>query len=189
MCASRRCLVFARGDFKDFFTGLASAGRVSPRQARHFSLLRQSKVPKRKATLRQRPLRCATGQPAVLGHGLRGRTRCRPMAFRSNSCRESVHEVLSLFGDQTQPMPCAPRRWQKGVEQPNLQQPAGIVLFEIVFGFLASGAHSARASSYQIHRDAVKHQRRAQRPPHKEAISVFGPPNPFCLRRGAQGVG
>ena len=111
----------------------ASAGRVSPRQARHFSLLRhriagRSKVPKRKATLRQRPCGFASGQPVVLGHGLRGRTRCRPMAFRSNSCRESEHEVCSLFGDQTQPMPCAPRRWQKG-GQPNFQQPAGIVLF------------------------------------------------------------
>ena len=56
-------------------------------------------------------------------------------ALQSNSRRESEHEVWSLYGDQTQPMPCAPRRWQKGVGQPNFQQPAGIVLFEIAFEF------------------------------------------------------
>ena len=45
---------------------LNSAGRVSPRRARHFSLLRQRKVPKRKATRSLGPLRFAAGQPAVL---------------------------------------------------------------------------------------------------------------------------
>ena len=39
----------------------AGAG-CSPRRARHFSLLRQRKVPKRKATPSLRPLRCAKGQ-------------------------------------------------------------------------------------------------------------------------------
>jgi len=39
----------------------AEAG-ISPRRARYFSLLRQRKVPKRKATLSLRPLRCAPGQ-------------------------------------------------------------------------------------------------------------------------------
>ena len=37
-------------------------GRESPRRARYFSLLRQRKVPKRKATPSLRPLRCAKGQ-------------------------------------------------------------------------------------------------------------------------------
>ncbi|RMA61142.1 hypothetical protein C8C96_2168 [Acidovorax sp. 100] len=37
-------------------------GRESPRRARYFSLLRQRKVPKRKATPSLRPLRFATGQ-------------------------------------------------------------------------------------------------------------------------------
>jgi len=43
--------------------------RVSPRRARYFSLLRQRKVSKRKATLLSASLRCAAlhfGQPAVL---------------------------------------------------------------------------------------------------------------------------
>jgi hypothetical protein len=38
-----------------------SRGRVSPRQATYFSLLRQRKVGKRKATLLSATLRCATG--------------------------------------------------------------------------------------------------------------------------------
>ena len=41
------------------------AGRGCP-AATHFSLLRQRKVSKRKATRSLGPLRCATGQPAVL---------------------------------------------------------------------------------------------------------------------------
>ncbi len=43
-----------------------AVGRVSPRRASHFLLLRQKKVTKEKATHCLRPLRFATGQPAVL---------------------------------------------------------------------------------------------------------------------------
>ena len=42
--------------------GLSAGAGLSPRRARYFSLLRQRKVPKRKATPSLRPLRCAKGQ-------------------------------------------------------------------------------------------------------------------------------
>ncbi|RYF00496.1 MAG: hypothetical protein EOO32_06870 [Comamonadaceae bacterium] len=63
--------------------GFAYRGRDSPRRARYFSLLRQRKVPKRKATLLSASLRFATGQPAVLGHGaaLRNSLRCFAAPF------------------------------------------------------------------------------------------------------------
>ena len=152
-CASRRCLVFAspfidlhRCAFGFCWPGIRPGRRVT-------FIWRQMKVTKAKAPHRQRPLRCATGQPAVLGQGLRGRTRCRPMAFRSNSRRESEHEVWSLYGDQTQPMPCAPRRWQKGGGQPQsngLLESCFLSRYLVIY---ASGARSARASSYQFHRN------------------------------------
>ena len=44
----------------------SAVSRVSPRRARHFSLLRQRKVPKRNATPRLRPLRFATGQTCTV---------------------------------------------------------------------------------------------------------------------------
>ena len=138
-------------------------------------LLRNKKVGKE--------MRPAASVPSA---ALRGNLRCSGMgcaaelpsrcALRSNSCRESEHEVWSLFGDQTQPLPCAPRRWQKGVGQPNFQRPAGIVLFELDFGVLVSGARSVRASSYQIHREVIKHLRSAQHSPIKKLSRYSGPP-------------
>ena len=46
-------------------TCVEGGGRESPRRARYFSLLRQRKVPKRKATPSLRPLRVAKGQTCV----------------------------------------------------------------------------------------------------------------------------
>ena len=48
----------------DTHAWVQGGGRESPRRAKYFSLLRQRKVPKRKATPSLRPLRCAKGQPA-----------------------------------------------------------------------------------------------------------------------------
>ena len=44
-------------------------GRVSPRRATHFLLLRQEKVSKEKASRASGPLRCATGYLALLASG------------------------------------------------------------------------------------------------------------------------
>ena len=66
-----------------------------------------------KAALLPASLRCASGnlRCSVVGCAAKLLTR---YALQSNSCRESDHEVWSLYGAQTQPTPCAPRRWQKG---------------------------------------------------------------------------
>ena len=53
-----------RAGWKSMLGFRAGAG-LSPRQATHFSLLRQRKVSKRKATPSLRPLRCAPGQTCV----------------------------------------------------------------------------------------------------------------------------
>ena len=79
----------------------AGAG-ISPRRARHFSLLRQRKVPKRKATPSLRPLRCAKGQTcgvSVAGCAVELALRC---ARHSDSHGESVHEAWALR------RPCSP---------------------------------------------------------------------------------
>ena len=73
----------------------AEAG-LSPRQATSFSLLRQRKGSKRKATHSQRPLRVATGQScvvAVAGCAVELALRC---ARRSDNHGESVDEACAL---------------------------------------------------------------------------------------------
>ncbi|SDZ64970.1 hypothetical protein SAMN05518854_109185 [Variovorax sp. YR266] len=79
----------------------AFRGRVSPRRATYFSLLRQRKVGKRKATLLSASLRFATGNlRCSTPEGVR---RTRSTALRSNSCGPDPSYV------------CAPRRSQKGL--------------------------------------------------------------------------
>ena len=76
--------------------GLSAGAGLSPRRARYFSLLRQRKVPKRKATPSLRPLRGAKGQTcvgAVAGCAVELALRC---ARRSDSHGESVHDAWAL---------------------------------------------------------------------------------------------
>ena len=88
--------------------GCRPGGRVS------FFRVAERKSPKKGRPCCLRPLRCATGQPGVLGHGVHRRTRCAPVALRSDNCGESVHEVRVSFGTRTHPLPCASRHAQKG---------------------------------------------------------------------------
>ena len=79
-----------------------------------FFRVAERKSPKKGRPHCLRPLRCATGQPGVLGHGVHRRTRCAPAALRSNNCGESVHEACVSFGTHATPRPARPRRIQKG---------------------------------------------------------------------------
>ena len=54
-----------------------------------------------------------SGQPVVLGRGLRRRTRYAPKALRSNNCDESVDEVRCPSAPD-QPTPCAPQAQPQG---------------------------------------------------------------------------
>ncbi len=91
---------------------LGFAGRISP-GGRGTFLGDQEKYPKEGRPADCVPsLRC--GQPVVLGYGLHRETHYAPEALRSNRRGESVHEAVALFGATAQPIPCAPRRIQKG---------------------------------------------------------------------------
>ena len=92
--AGSALLVSAGGRFG--FMPLHGAGAgISPRQARYFSLLRQRKVPKRKATLLSASLRFAPGnlRCSVTGRAAELTARC---ALRSNNCGKSVHKACAL---------------------------------------------------------------------------------------------
>ena len=73
-----------------------------------------------------RPLRFASGQPAVLAPGLHRETLFAPAALRSNRRGESVYEAVAFCDATAQPTPCAPRRGKKGFG--NAEQPASMVL-------------------------------------------------------------
>ena len=49
----------------------------------------------------------------MLGRGVHRRTRCAPLALRSNSCGESVHEACALRR-ACHPAPCAPQAHPEG---------------------------------------------------------------------------
>ena len=93
---------------------VAFRGRVSPRRARYFSLLRQRKVPQRKAPLLCVSLRCATGNLRCSGGGCCRRTHYALARSVQTCCGKSEHEVRVSCGTRTHPPPCASRHAQKG---------------------------------------------------------------------------
>ncbi|RKR26569.1 hypothetical protein C8C93_1811 [Acidovorax sp. 93] len=87
------------------------------------SLLRQRKVPKRKATPSLRPLRCAKGQTcvgAVAGCAAELAARLRRSARTTAASQITKHGRSDAHAT---PQPPRRRRSQQGVGQPNLQQP------------------------------------------------------------------
>ena len=90
-----------------------------------FFRVAERKSPKKGRPYCLRPLRCATGQPGVLGHGVHRRTRCAPAALRSNNCGESVHEACALRR-ACHPAPCAPQAHPEG--NPRIGHPHGPLL-------------------------------------------------------------
>ena len=91
----------------------AGAG-CSPRRARHFSLLRQRKVPKRKAPPSLRPLRCATGQTcggAVAGCAVELALLLRSAARTTTASQMTKH---GRFDAHATPQPPRRRRSQQG---------------------------------------------------------------------------
>ncbi|MFG5780101.1 hypothetical protein ACFIQF_23860, partial [Comamonas sp. J-3] len=74
---------------------------------------------------RPRKLRVAnlSGQPAATTNTGVRQNSFRAKALHSNSCRKSVHEVWLLYGSQTAGVCCVRRRWLKGGNILNSQQP------------------------------------------------------------------
>ena len=100
-------------------------GRESPGRRVTFFRVAERKSPKKGRPCCLRPLRCATGQPGVLGHGVHRRTRCAPAALRSDNCGESVHEACALRR-ACHPAPCAPQAHPEG--NPGSGHPIGPLL-------------------------------------------------------------
>jgi len=156
--------------------GLSAGAGLSPRRARYFSLLRQRKVPKRKATPSLRPLRGAKGQTcgvSVAGCAVELTLR---YARRSDSHGESVHEAWALR------RPCPPRnRPDAGAAsrggEPNIQT-AGHP-----FGPSLRSAWPAQRVAL-----APASWGRAQRSEAKARVDVLTP-LPLWMRRGAQRAG
>ena len=113
MSASIHCLIcYSSGSRSHAYA--KDGGRESPGMRVTFFRVAERKSPKKGRPYCLRPLRFATGQPGVLGHGVHRRTRCAPAALRSNNCGESVHEACVSFGTHATPRPARPRRIQKG---------------------------------------------------------------------------
>jgi hypothetical protein len=76
--------------------------------------------PKKRAAKKGDPAVCVPplrfGQPVVLGHGLRRRTRYAPMALRSNNCDEFENKAFASCGASASPRPARHRRSQKWEE-------------------------------------------------------------------------
>ena len=139
-------------------------GRVSARRPTHFSLLRQRKVSKRKATHSLRPLRCAARQTsggALAGCAVELATRC---ALRSNNHGESDNEACVLRHTLT-PQPPRRRRSQMGVSRRT--------------------ATRAIAALGPQHAGAVRRDRQAERSNGPNGCLL---PTPFGCAWGAQGA-
>ena len=100
-------------------------GRESPGVRVTFFRVAERKSPKKGRPYCLRPLRCAAGQPGVLGHGVHRRTRCAPAALRSDNCGESDHEARALRR-ACHPAPCAPQAHPEG--NPRIGHPHGPLL-------------------------------------------------------------
>ena len=146
----------------------AGAG-CSPRRARHFSLLRQRKVPKRKATPSLRPLRCATGQTCG---GAAAGCAAELTALRGSSVRTAAASQFTKHARsdaRATPQPPRRRRSQQGVNTQTAIR---------VFAALdpKNAAPCARC---------LRAQQRAERSNGpRGCLAVWLPP--LCMRRGAQ---
>ena len=151
-------------------------GRVSPRRARYFSLLRQRKVPKRKATPSLRPLRGAKGQTCV---GAVAGCAVELTALRCSFVQTSTASQFTRHGRfdaHAHPATAPPQAQPAGVGQPNIQtaeQPFGPSLR---LAWPAQRVALAPAS-----------WGRAQRSEAKARVDVWFP-LPLWMRRGAQGL-
>ena len=152
--------------------GLSAGAGLSPRRARYFSLLRQRKVPKRKATPSLRPLRCAKGQTcgvSVAGCAAELTARWRA-PFRQ--LRRVSSRSMGASTPMLTPQPPRRRRSQQGWGSRTSKQPTSIRAIAALG--LACAARGACA--------------REMRPSEAKARVDVLSPLPLWMRRGAQGL-
>ena len=157
---------------------LGAGAGLSPRRARYFSLLRQRKVPKRKATPSLRPLRGAKGQTCG---GVVAGCAVELTALRCSFVQTSTASQFTghgRFDAHAHPATAPPQAQPAGggtAEQPNsrtAEQPTSIRAFTALG--LVSRAQAPRA---------------AQAGPSEAKARVDVPlPLPLWMRRGAQGL-
>ncbi len=90
---------------------------MSPRRATHFSLLRQRKVSKRKATLLSVTPALRSGATCDARAGGAPWNSLRAGALRSDNHGKPEHEACVSFGTHAHPLRCASRHGQKGTHR------------------------------------------------------------------------
>ena len=153
--------------------GLSAGAGLSPRRARYFSLLRQRKVPKRKATPSLRPLRFATGQTCVVS--VAG-CAVELTALRCSFVQTSTASQSTKHGRcdaHATPQPPRRRRSQQGWDIRTAEQPTSIRAIAALG--IVSRAQAPRAPQAG--------------PSEAKARGDVWFPTPLWMRRGAQRAG
>ena len=152
--------------------GLSAGAGLSPRRARYFSLLRQRKVPKRKATPSLRPLRGAKGQTcvgAVAGCAVE-LTALRCSFVQTSTASQCTKHARS--DARATPQPPRRRRSQQGGDSRTAEQPTSVrAIASLGPDFAARGACA-----------------REMGPSAAMARVDVLLPVPLWMRRGAQGL-
>ena len=155
--------------------GLSAGAGLSPRRARYFSLLRQRKVPKRKATPSLRPLRCAKGQTcgvSVAGCAAELTARLRRSVQTTAASQFTRHGRSDAHAH---PATAPPQAQPAGVDNRTSKQPnsrtsiRAIAALGLVLRAQAPRAAQAGPSAAMARVDVLS-------------------PLPLWMRRGAQGL-
>ncbi|SFE12350.1 hypothetical protein SAMN04489710_11520 [Paracidovorax konjaci] len=170
--------------------GFSSRGRVSARRPRTFSLLRQRKGPKRKATLLAASPFARWAKGATCGARSRGAAAKLAARWRAalGHRSQSDHVADVSFGTSARPAPCAPRLIQKGSCRTR------------AIAALDLGCASAAHRAPFVERDVTLHldraQRRSSQAEQRDGPRVLRRPSEATARNapsgcawGAQGAG
>ncbi len=152
--------------------GLSAGAGLSPRRARYFSLLRQRKVPKRKATPSLRPLRGAKGQ--TCGVSVAG-CAVELTALRCSFVQTSTASQSTKHGRcdaHATPQPPRRRRSQQGWDSRTSKQPTSTRAVAALGPACAARGACARETG----------------PSEAKARVAVLSPVPLWMRRGAQGL-
>ena len=158
--------------FMNGVLGLSPGAGLSPRRARYFSLLRQRKVPKRKATPSLRPLRFATGQTcgvSVAGCAVE-LTALRCSFVQTSTASQSTKHARC--DARATPQPPRRRRSQQGWDSRTSKQPTSTRAVAALGPACAARGACARETG----------------PSEAKARVAVLSPVPLWMRRGAQGL-
>ena len=113
VCVHSLC-AWPTGARSGFGSGLTLGGRNMRPAAHLLFLSRQEKKAKEGAPTGRVPSAALRGNLRCSIRRWRCRTRCAPLALRSNNCSESEHEAWTSFGVHAHPARCASRHVHRG---------------------------------------------------------------------------